>query len=156
LPNGNTLIGTSSEALEVDKSGKDVLRVSPGGALTGAYKDRLGRIYCRTPDGIVSRYDAAGKRLGSFNTFADYGWLDLQPNGNLLWTKNTGTKVCEYDRNGKQILDLNIPNAKTTTGLPNGNLLVACTASNQVMEVNRKGQVIWQYKAQQPFRARIR
>jgi hypothetical protein len=94
--------------------------------------------------------------LGSFNTFADYGWLDFQANGNLLWTKNTGTKVCEYDRNGKQILDLNIPNAKTTTGLPNGNLLVACQASNQVVEVNRKGQVIWQYQAQQPFRARIR
>ena len=156
LPNGNTLIGTSSEALEVDKSGKDVLRVSPGGALTGAYKDRLGRIYCRTPNGTVSRYDAAGKLLGSFNTFADYGWLDLRPNGNLLWSQNSGNKVCEYDRNGKQILDLSIPNAKTVTGLPNGNLLVACPASNQVVEVNRKGQVIWQYKAQQPFRARIR
>jgi hypothetical protein len=88
-----------------------------GGQLTGAYKDRLGRIYCRTPNGIVSRYDTSGKLLGSFNTFADYGWLDLQPNGNLLWSQNTGNKVCEYDRNGKQILDLNIPNAKTVTGL---------------------------------------
>jgi hypothetical protein len=48
------------------------------------------------------------------------------------------------------------PDAKTVTGLPNGNLLVARRASNQVVEVNRKGQVIWEYKAQSPFRARIR
>ena len=156
LPNGHTLIGTSNEALEVDRNGKDILTVRPGGELTGAYKDRLGRIYCRTPNGVVSRYDKSGKLLGSFNTFADYGWLDLQPNGNLLWSQNSGNKVCEYDKSGKQILDLTIPHAKTVTGLPNGNLLVACRASNQVVEVNRKGQVIWEYKAQSPFRARIR
>lgn len=160
LPNGHTFIATSGQMVEVDRQGKEVRTINNPlanfGALHGAYRTRSGQIICINQNGQCHRLDVTGKLLKSFSTNRGNAWIDLLPNGRILATQNGGNKVAEYDADGKLLLELDVPNVSTATGLPNGNMLVSSHNLGRVFEMDRRGRVVWEYKTQGPFRARGR
>jgi hypothetical protein len=156
LPNGHTLIANNFQIVEVDRAGKDVLTINNLGQLTSAFKLRNGQIMCMTQNGQCHRLDASGKILKTFNTNRGNPWMSLLPNGHVVVAQNGGNKVSEFDAEGKMLLDLDIPQVTTATGLPNGHILLACHNTGRVIEIDRRGQVLWEYKTQFPFRARGR
>src|SRR5262249_36760317 len=127
LPNGHTFIATNLQFVEVDRNGKDVGKLNNLGNLanqvgqfTGAYKARNGHIICMGQNGQCVRLDSSGKQLKSFNTNRGNAWMDLLPNGRILLATNGGNKVAEYDPDGKLLLELDVQQISTVTGLPNG------------------------------------
>jgi hypothetical protein len=53
-------------------------------------------------------------------------------------------KVREYDRNWKQIFEVDAPSAWTAVRLPNGNTLIGGNQHGYVREVNAKGATVWE------------
>jgi len=53
-------------------------------------------------------------------------------------------KVREYDRNWKQIFEVDAPSAWTAVRLANGNTLIGGNQHGYVREVNRKGETVWE------------
>jgi hypothetical protein len=156
LPNGHTLIATTNQVLIVDRAGKELSAISNLGQLSAAYRLRNGQFICMTQAGQCIRLDASGKQLKAFNTNRGNAWIDVQANGRILVAQNGGNKVAEFDADGKMLLEIDVPQVSTVTGLPNGNILAACHGFGRVVEVDRKGKVIWEYRTQGPFRARGR
>jgi len=156
LPNKNVLIVTGNQIMEVDRSGSEVLMINNIGAITNAYKTKNGHIIAMSSNGVCLHLDAKGKQLKSFATNRSNPWMDLLPNGRILIATNGGTKIAEYDANGKMHLELDVPQITTACGLPNGNVLASCHNTGRVMEIDRRGKILWEYKAPNPFRARPR
>ncbi|HWG41675.1 MAG TPA: HEAT repeat domain-containing protein [Gemmataceae bacterium] len=162
LANGNTLVAMNGGAiLEVDREGKEVYRINnvPGNVLA-AYRTRQGVIVCMTFNGQCLLLDTTGKQLKSFATHHDansMGGIDLLANGRILVTRQAQGKVAEYDRDGKLVLELNAPGARTASGLPNGHILVAGQGTQRTYEMDRTGKIVWEHKDRsQPFRVRRR
>lgn len=162
LPNGHTFIATLTQIVEVDRAGKEVYTIrNIGGGITAAYKARDGRIVCLAHNGGQCLFlDASGKILKQFASNRDGTWtsgIDLLANGHILITQPNRSKVSEYDRNGKRIVEVDAPLATTATALPNGHFLVASSAGHRAFEVDREGKVVWEHKSGgNIFRARRR
>lgn len=161
LPNGNTFICTTSELMEVDRTGKTVYQVNVGQGLTAGYRASNGELVCLRNDNNVVRYDTAGKELKVFASNRDTSWtsgIDLVRNGNILVTQpNPNQKVTEYTPDGKMVKEWNTPNVTTATKMNNGNILAASHSDHRVTEFDPSGKKVWEYKGDSPiFRARRR
>jgi HEAT repeat protein len=156
LPQGHVLIVTSTHIMEIDRAGKQILSINNVGSLTNAYKAKNGNIIAMTGNGVCLTLDAKGKQLKSFTTNRSNPWMDLLPSGKILVATNGGTKIAEYDANGKMLMELDVPQITTACGLPNGNVLASCHNTGRIMELDRRGKILWEYKAPNPFRARPR
>jgi HEAT repeat protein len=68
LANGNTFIATMREVMEVDRTGREILRTNFGGRqnFIAAYKARDGEIVLLTGQGTCMRLNASGKEIKSF------------------------------------------------------------------------------------------
>jgi HEAT repeat protein len=162
LANGHTFVAMNGGAImEMDRDGKEVYRINnvPGNVLA-AKRSRQGTIFCMTFNGQCLLLDTTGKQLKSFATTHDansMGGIDLPPNGRILITRQAQGKVAEYDRDGKLLLELNAPGARTASGLPNGHILVAGQGTQRTYEMDRTGKIVWEHKdGGQPFRVRRR
>jgi HEAT repeat protein len=161
LPNGNTFICTTSEMMEVDRTGKTVYQVNVGQGLTAGYRAANGELVCLRNDNNVVRYDTAGKELKVFASNRDTSWtsgIDLVRNGNILVTQpSPNQKVTEYTPDGKVVKEWNTPNVTTATKMNNGNILAASHSDHRVIELDPSGKKVWEYKGDSPiFRARRR
>jgi HEAT repeat protein len=156
LPNNHVLIVTANQIMEYDRNGKEVMMLNNVGSITNAYRAKNGHIIAMSSNGVCLQMDAKGKQLKTFPTGRSNPWMDLLPNGRILIATNGGTKVAEYDMNGKMHLELDVPQITTVCGLPNGNVLASCHNTGRVIELDRKGKILWEYKAPNPFRARPR
>jgi hypothetical protein len=162
LRNGNTLMATYNEIVEVTPDGRNVL----------AYKHAGGMIYCTTKlpggnvlfidsTGKVAELDATGKEVHTFKpqqytTGAGY-WASIEPlrSGRYLISLGGAGKVVETDRMGKVLWECSVPTPTYATRLPNGNTLVASVDRNYVVEVDRDGKEKWKKTVPgRPFRAR--
>ncbi len=162
LRNGNTFIAMNGGAImEVDRSGKEVYTIPtvPGNTLA-AYRTRQGAIVCMTFNGQCLVLDTTGKQMASFATNHDansIGGIDLSPRGSILVTQQANGKVLEFDHEGKKLLELDAPAARTASFLPNGHILVAAQQGQRIYEMDRSGKVVWEYKdVTNPYRARRR
>ena len=52
-------------------------------------------------------------------------------------------KLCEYDSNGKQLMNIDVPGIWSAEELANGNILI--TSSKVVREMNRKLETVWEF-----------
>jgi HEAT repeat protein len=157
LPNGNTIVATNIQILELDRTGKELYSIrNQQFGFVGGYKTRNGQIVTISQNGVCAYFDTTGKQLNSFQTNRGNAWMDLQANGRILLATNGGNQIAEYSPDGKLLLSLTVQQVSTVTGLPNGNLLVTSNSLGRVQEMDRKGRVIWEYRANGPFRARGR
>jgi hypothetical protein len=159
LPNGNTLIATRNQLLEVDREGKNVSTHNRAGndIMAGA-KTRDGQFVVITRNACV-RLDAKGKEIRSFpiGPVQTLGTnVDILPNGNLLVPQTTTNKVVEYTPEGKAVWEVTVANPTSVERLPNGNTLIGSMATQQVIEVDRSGKAINQFRGEGARLMRVR
>src|SRR4051812_47847372 len=145
LPNGNTLIITWNQILEVTPAGKQVW-ATESSSFRYAYRLRNGHVLGISANGQVMEYDATGKTLTTIMpaqhaSGADY-WATVErlPNGRFLLALGTSGKVVEIDTTGKILWEGNVSNAVHATRLRNGHTLVCDFEGKQIVELDRAGK----------------
>lgn len=161
LANGNTLITTYKEVLEVTRDGKRLFSyTSPAHSLYGAQKLRNGHFVCLTMNnGLLIELDDKGQEVKRFHVGPASGWatIEVLPQGTLLIPQQTTGKVVEFDANGKAVAEWPVPLPNAAVRLPNGNLLACSNNDRHVREVSRTGKVVWEQRVEgRPFRVRRR
>jgi hypothetical protein len=158
LANGNTLIASGREVVEVTRDHNVVHRIeATNGTIWTAYKGKNGNIlYCES-GGAVVEADAAGKRLRSVKVTGLESWGDaeLLPNGNVLVAKYNENQVVEIDWTGKVVWKADTPNPTYASRLADGNVLSSRGGNATVAEIDRNGKDVWtQATKGNVFRAR--
>jgi hypothetical protein len=150
LLNGNTFIGTRTQLLEVDSSGKEHFSWRPpnGDMIMRAQKLRNGDIACVTSDFRFLRLDASGKELLSFPVdIRTYGGrIQVLPDGRVLVPQFSLNKVVEQDPAGKVVWEVSFPQPIAAVRLPNGNTLVTSLQQQRAVELDRSGKTVWEYQ----------
>jgi hypothetical protein len=158
LANGNTLIATTAEVVEVTRENKEVFKVpASGGMFWCATKGKDGKILCAQSTGDVIELDAAGKKLRTVRVGGLDGWGDatMLPNGNVLVARFSQNQVAEVDWTGKVVWQANATSCTRASPLPNGNVLVTNMGGKVVYEIDRDGKEVWkQSTAGMPFSTR--
>jgi hypothetical protein len=149
LPGGATFIATRKLLLEVDRSGKEVVRYHSPDTIVTARRFRDGRIGCIEKSSYLE-LDAAGKERkrfavgsGVYTTNA----LTLLPGDHMLITAYGGGTVQEYDPSGKVVWQVNTSRPLCAVRLPSGNTLVS-TQEMVLVEFDRSGKEIGRREAQ--------
>ncbi|HEY7427326.1 MAG TPA: HEAT repeat domain-containing protein [Gemmataceae bacterium] len=147
LPNGNTFIVTRSHVLEVDRSGKEVWKVSPARSMiVAACPLRGGQLAVCYRTGELARLDRTGKVIASARIarrFLPNGMhLHALPNGHVLIPQYYENTVAEYDREGREVWSASFPQPTSVQRLPNGHTLVVSYTSNVLVELDGKGREV--------------
>ncbi len=146
LPNGNTLIGTMSEIIELTRDGKRVGNYpKPTSTLYQVVRARNGHTFYLSNNQVVE-LDVAGKEMRRVSVGHTSGWagLELLPNGHFLISYYVaGNKIAEIDGTGKVVWEMHAPTASRTQKLRNGNILVAGGNHMYVAEYDRNKKEVW-------------
>jgi HEAT repeat protein len=149
LPNGNTLIVSRNQILELDGRQREVFsHPRPQQDVMAAQKLRSGEVVFVTSGGACVRLDAKGKEVKTFQvgrTYA-YGGLEVLPNNHVLVTQMN--EVTEFDADGRVVWKGAVNRPTSVQRLPNGNTLVSSglIATTGVVELDRAGRTVWNYK----------
>lgn len=164
LANGNTLIATYTNVLEVTPAKKELYNhqvnmLVNGQQIYNAIKLKNGNIACIT-GGTLFIIDTAGKKLKEHalgNNNFNWAGVEELPGGRFLVALMGTGKVMEVGADGKTTWDVAVPGCCHAVRLPNGNTLVACMQQQKVVEVNRAGKVVWEKATTgRPFHVRRR
>ncbi|HKB40682.1 MAG TPA: hypothetical protein VKD72_29925 [Gemmataceae bacterium] len=150
LGNGNTLIATPNQVVEVDAAGKQGFTYNRGRwDILGARKHRNGEYILLTRTHVV-RVDNKGQEVKSFPIGRTYNWssFDVLPNGNLLVPLNRNNRVVEYTLDGKDVWHAEVPFPTSARRLPNGNTVAASMNFQRVTEIDRNGKQVSQTPVQ--------
>ncbi len=133
LANGNTFIPCDGMLIEVDRTGKDVLRVSVAGRLisgiVAARKLRDGRIVAFERGSII-QLDQAGREVKRVpartgGVIGGAGCNEVLDNGHVLVLSPGIGNISEFDMEGKVVGSFDgVPGASHGFRLPNGHTLV--------------------------------
>jgi HEAT repeat protein len=150
LANGNTVIASDQELIEVDRGGKVLFTTNFRGQFTlvAGYKSRSGEYVLLNGQGLCLRLDSTGKEQKSFNAGRDGSWtsgLDLTFDGKILVTQPNSNRVQLFDKDGKVTWEAAAPGAVTATRLPNGHVLIASYNNQSASELDLKGNRVWHY-----------
>ncbi len=142
LPNGNTLIATMNELLEVTRDQKVVFSM-PGGSYYYATKLRNGHILYTTATHVVE-LDATRKAIKNIPLAGvNWGSVELLANGHFLVSLYGGNRVVEIDGTGKVHWQANVSSPTMAIRLKNGNTVVGSSEGKMVVELNRDGKEVW-------------
>jgi len=146
LSNGNTLIATMNEIIELTPDHKKVGTFPrPAGTLYHARKGKNGNTYYLANNQIFE-IDSAGKQVRAINVGNTSGWsgFELLPNGHFLVAYYvTSNRVAELDSTGKVIWEVKTPTPTRAQRLRNGNTLVAGGNQAFVIEYDRNMKEVW-------------
>jgi outer membrane protein assembly factor BamB len=147
LPNGNTFLVSMQALLEVDRTGKEVFRLSRS-PIRAAYKYPDGTIGLVGPDTLYVHLDASGKELKQRTIQVQIsngiGGVEFLHGGGLVVTQ--GDKVVEYAADGQVKWQVKVPGPYPLTRLPNGHTLVASTTGRRFIEFDRTGREVWSHE----------
>jgi HEAT repeat protein/outer membrane protein assembly factor BamB len=157
LPNGNTFITTRSQAVEVDRDGREVFTYNRGGGegffMRGKKLDNgdIALVVSLDSGGGQSefvRLDASGKQLARFTVEVRTwgGRIDVLPNGRVLTPLKDRNKVVEYDGTGKIVWEADFPMPVAAVRLPNGHTIVTSFQDKRAVELDANGKTVWEYK----------
>ncbi len=110
LANGNTVIVSRNQIIEVDRGGKEVFTFNrPSNDIMNAAKTRNGEYVCVSQQGTVFTIDGAGKEVRTYNvgqirTNAN----EVLPNGNVIIPGAWQGTTKEYDTTGKVVWEANV------------------------------------------------
>jgi HEAT repeat protein len=153
LANGNTLIATQAQLIEVNRKKEKVFSINV--QTYYARKLRNNHIVYTTANQVVE-LDANRKEVKRLNiNGANWGSVEKLANGRYLVAVYGQGRVVEIDKDGKELWSVAIASPTLATRLRNGNTLVASTATNTVVEFDKKGKQVWSQRTQgQPWRGR--
>jgi hypothetical protein len=149
LPNGNTLVVTRRQILEMDKTGKTVFTyTNRTGSIICARQTRDGQIVFLASAGTLTWVDKKGqvkKTLQVGSVYPIGSGFDVLPNGRVVVPDYARNKVLEYDASGKVVWQAAAQRPTSAQRLPNGNTLVASSMTGQIVELDRKGKEVWKH-----------
>lgn len=153
LANGNTLIGTQNEVIEVAPNQNVVKKIitRPTFDLTAISRNRAGQFATMSNTGQVTVYDAAGKQKKTFNQqnrfYSQFGALDYYDKTLYVGAMQ---EVIIYDaESGKQTGRIPFRMATAVNRLPNGNVLVTGMNTRSASEFDPQGKAVWNYTSTQ-------
>jgi hypothetical protein len=160
LANGNTLVATNYEVVEVTRAKEVVFTHRDGGGdIFSAQKLSNGHVLLGLYRGQVVELDRTGKQVMQFSMERPRGLANIEvlPGGRYLLPLAGSHRVVVLDRTGKVVREVPVPSPTCAVTLPGGNLLIGSHILNSVREIDRRGNVVWQHKADgQVFRVRVR
>ena len=149
LPGGATFIATRKMLLEVDRSGKEVVRYRSAAEIITARRFPDGRIGCIENSGSYFELDIGGKELKRFAVGAGVcttNTLTLLPNGHVIVVAYCAGTVQEYDRSGKSVWQIKMGRPLCAVRLANGNTLVS-SQDMVLIEYDRAGKQVGRQEA---------
>jgi HEAT repeat protein len=141
LRNGNTFIACRDLILEVDRSGREVMKITRPHDIYTARKLPSGQIVVITTGRQVQRLDRTGKELKSFSipmltTYSN----EILNNGHVIIPQTWMNRISEYDTDGKEVWSATVNQPMHGVRLPNGNTLIATQQwPTRIVEVDKKG-----------------
>jgi len=146
LANGNTLIATMQDIVEVTPDKKKVGNYPrPPGTVYHARKGKNGHTFYLA-NGQIYELDPAGKQVRATNVGNTSGWggFDVLPNGHFLVASYVANnRVAEFDAAGKVVWEAPTPSPTRVQRLRNGNTLVAGGNQAFVIEYDRAKKEVW-------------
>jgi len=161
LANGNTLVTTNYEILEVTRDDHRIVfqyKDATGNIFSGQ-KLSNGHILLGLYSGFILELDGTGKEVNRFAIERPRGLASIVtlPGNRILLPLAGSNRIVEMDRNGKVLRETPVVSPTTIALLPGGNLLVGSHILNNVREIDRTGKVLWEQRAEgQIFRVRVR
>jgi hypothetical protein len=155
LPNGHTFIAMQGRLIEVDRDRKEVWSYQrPNQDIIRAKKLPNGEVAFITNLGAnatFTRMDAATQKVNkSFQVMQVqmlFGSMEILPNGNVIVPHYNLQRVIEYNKDGGQVMTLNLNWPNSVQRLPNGNNLITSYNQRQVYEYNGNNQV-WNFQTE--------
>jgi hypothetical protein len=150
LPNGNTLIATNAEVMEVTPKNQ-VLASFPSrhGQIFEAQRLRNGHLVYVTYEGTLAEFDAQGKELRTLHLERPREGkiaFEILPGGRYLVPLSCADKVVEMDGAGQVVWQCHVAKPNSAQRLPNGNTLVCSRVNRLAVEVDRAGRVVWEFR----------
>jgi hypothetical protein len=150
LPNGNTLIATNAEVLEVTPQNQVVAALpSRHGQVFEAQRLRNGHLLYVTYEGTLAEFDAQGKEVRALRIERPKEGkiaFEILPGGRYLVPLSSADKVVELDGGGQVVWQCNVAKPNSAQRLPNGNTLVCSRVNRLAVEVDRAGRVVWEMR----------
>ncbi len=141
LPNGNTFIPCNDLLIEVNRSGKEVLRAMVGG-IAAARRLPDGRIIAFGQQNEIIQLDKAGKEVKRVPVMCGgAGCNEVLDNGHVLALSPGMGNMIEFDQDGTEIGRFEQPGAAHAFRLPNGHTLVMVMGTKYV-ELDKNWQQI--------------
>ena len=132
LANGNTFIPCRNLLVEVDRAGRDILRVPVGGqmplgGIVAARRLPDRRIVALARPNII-HLDEAGREIKQIpvmiaGLIGGAGCNEVLDNGHVLYLSPGYGNISEFDMEGKQVGSFDLPGASHGFRLPNGHTL---------------------------------
>jgi hypothetical protein len=156
LSNGNTFIATYNQMQEVTRDNKVVFTIRPGGNIYRARKLRNDHILYLNSNAQIVETETSGKVLRRVTVptggAANWGGVELLPNGRYLVCIYSANKVLELDAQGKVFWECSVQTPSSARRLPNGRTLVSSMDARAVVEFDRFGKEVWKQTTQgRPF-----
>lgn len=158
LRNGNTLIATFNELVEVTPKGVEVHSHKHPHGFRHALQTANGHVIYITAQGHVVELDSGWKEVRSVIPAAHAQgagyWASVEPlpGGRFLLALGGAGKVVEIDGSGKVVWECSQPQAVFATRLRNGHTLVSCFQNKCLVEVDRDGNEVGKQTLQgRPF-----
>jgi HEAT repeat protein len=137
LRNGNTLIGAANQIIEVDRAGKEVLKIARWAH--AARKLPNGRIIAFY-DGRMSQFDRRGQLVKEVQIKGgNVGFPEILDNGNILVPYNHA--LIEFDAHGKVVGRIDRKGVSHGYRLRNGHTLVTINW-NEYLELDKNWQLL--------------
>ena len=156
LPNGNTLIATMNEVVELNRE-KGRVGTYPrfNGTVYQAIRARNGHTFVLS-NNTLTELDMALKQLRQINVGTGSGWagFEILPNGHFLIAHYVnGGRYAEVDGTGKEVFTHTVGCQPTRVQrLRNGNTLVAGGNTYFVAEYDRDKKEVWRVETKgRPF-----
>jgi HEAT repeat protein len=144
LRNGNTFIVCRDRLIEVDRAGREVIKIERPHDIMSGRKLPSGQIVCVTNNRQVLRLDRTGRAVKTFvtaNVF--FNTNEILDNGHVLIPLAWMNHVLELDGDGKEVARFTAMQPNHAVRLPNGNTLVASqNGAPKLYEFDRKGKQI--------------
>jgi streptogramin lyase len=154
LPEGKIVVTMQNRIVEIDRATKQqkTLVNQANGSIFRSKMTKGGDLVYVTNFGQLTRVNAKGTQVKQFQVpeMTLFGNIDLLPNGNVVVPDVQGSRVVEYDTNGNQVAQIQVPAfpPNTATRVAGGNTLVSSMNTQRVTEYNRAGQAVWTYDVQ--------
>jgi hypothetical protein len=142
LPNGNTFIPCNDVLIEVNRSGKEVLRATVEGGIAAARRLPDGRINVFGQRNEIIQLDKAGKELKRVAVMCGgAGCNEVLDNGHVLALSPAIGNMIEFDQDGNEVNRVEEPGAAHAFRLPNGHTLVMIRGTKYI-ELDKNYQQI--------------
>jgi HEAT repeat protein len=148
MPNGNTLVCTFGDLMEVTPDGKVVHSLKHASGYRHAIRLRNGHILFVSSAGEVVELGSDWQQIKLIRPEQHAGgagyWASVEPlpNGRYLVALGGAGRVVEIDNGGRIVWQVEQPNCVFATRLRNGNTLVSNFEQKTLVEVDRAGKEV--------------